>query len=278
MIPSVSDSHHSHVNQPATIPGYTDNLSGKLLEIEQIRRVLQPTEDKLLWEVLDAGRLKSHIKVRQNPFLQKLTTGGFCHTAFMKYLVNLLQVHAALEEAQQKLLEVEHLKHFVHVELFRSEAIKRDLQIWEFVAAKESVPWSPSKITLEYVDYIKKTALEDPEKIIGIMYTMYGTIMSGGQTNKKIVNVALEGIRTYMDDIPMGSGVTLYEIVKEKAYSAEEIEAFKMKWHESLCRIQVTRPTGTSIKDFHAKLIDEVTKTFETILEIIVKDVEQDHC
>jgi heme oxygenase len=271
-----TDELPSDIIHPQTSPTeYTENINAKAHEIENIRKALHLSQDKLLWEVLDKGRQASHIKVRQNHFLQQLTTGRFCQTAFMRYLVNLFHLHQALEEAQKTLMDIEYLRPFIHKELFRSVSIQRDLKIWEFVSAPEFVPWHPCKITLDYAEYIKETALKDPERIIAIMYTLYGTIMSGGQTNKKIVHQSLENIRTYIDDIPGGSGVTLYEI---GTLDNVEIAKFKIKWHESLCRVQAMRPALTSIEEFHLKLTQEVTKTFETILEIIKIDVEQGHC
>jgi heme oxygenase len=267
-----------NIHPQITPSEYSENIYGKAQEIQNIRKALHLSQEKVLWEVLDKGRQGSHIKVRKNHFLQQLTTGGFCHTAFMKYLVNLLHLHMALEDAQKIINNIEHLKPFVHDDLFRSQSIKRDLQIWEFVASQEFVPWQPSKITLEYANYIRETAINDPEKIIAIMYTLYGTIMSGGQTNKKIVHQALANIRTYMDEVPEGSGVALYEIGKDRIFNDEEIAKFKINWHESLCRVQSTLPFGTSVEDFHVKLTNEVTKTFETFLEIIKDDVENGHC
>jgi hypothetical protein len=268
-----------NLESPVAVLEYTENISAKAQEIENLRKALHNSTDKLLWEVLDKHRGLSHSKVRQNPFLQKLTLGGFCQTAFMRYLVNLLHIHTALEKAQELIINIEHLKPFIYPELFRSESIKRDLPIWESVSAAESIPWPVSKITHEFAEHITRTAKEDPERIIAIMYAFYGTIMSGGQTNKKVVQTSLDCFREWMDDIPAGSGVGLYEIVKDKkVLSDEEIAKFKMEWHQSLCLVQAALPAETSLDNFHTKLKEELTNTFDTFLKIIETNVQEGHC
>ena len=118
-------------------PSYnTENTSGKRHEIENIRKALHLSQEKTLWEVLDAGRHGPHVVARQNAFLQGLASGGVCQSQFMKYLVNLLPIHTALEEAQKELSEIDYIKGFIFPELYRSEALKQDLIIWEHVAAK----------------------------------------------------------------------------------------------------------------------------------------------
>jgi heme oxygenase (biliverdin-producing, ferredoxin) len=264
------------ITQEPPAHSYSVNPSSKALEIAAIRDALLLPNAKLLWEVLDKGRVDSHLMVRQNPFLQKLTKGGFCETEFMKYLVNLRPVHKALEEAQKKLLTIEYLSGFVMPELFRSEAIEQDLKIWEIVAAQEFVPWKPSDISLGFAKHISETAMSDPEKIIAIMYTLYGTIMSGGQKNKSVVEGVLKEIRELTGKALEGSGVSLYEIKNVK--TPKELEAFKRLWHEKLCQVEVKLPAGRNIEVFHTTLLEEVNLTFKTVLEIIEQGVEKGPC
>lgn len=237
---------------------YNEPVPNKQEELAFIRERLSLSQKTpVLWESLDKARLLSHAKARQNGFLQKLVTGGFCNTEFYKYLVNLLVVHEALEEAQTMLSDS--LKVFVHSQLFRSEGIKKDLIIWKTLASKE---YPPCEAALQFAKYIRETAIHDPEKIIAIMYTLYGTILSGGQTNKKVVETQLKQVKEYMDNIPEGSGVALYEL-------HEDIGLFKLKWHVTLCRVPIEN---------HEKLQNEVIKTFETVIHIIETAVEQGHC
>lgn len=243
-------------------------VTSKTLEVNCIRTVLQlPDERELLWKVLDEGRRESHKKVIANPFLHQLTTGGFCQTQFMKYLTNLLPIHQALEEVQNRLLEIDSLKVFVLPKLFRSAAIQQDLKIWEAVADRAG---TPSAKALQYAQSIRETSKLDPERIVAIMYTFYGTILSGGQINKRIVEAALKSFRDYLDGIPEGSGVALYEI------KTSDLSKFKHKWHVKLCQVETLLPPDRDIAQFHAKLTAEVTHAFESILTIIEQDVE--HC
>ena len=141
------------------------------------------------------------------------------------------------------------------------------------------MPWKPHRITLEFAEYIKDTAKNDPDKIIAIMYSLYGTIMSGGQTNKTVVQKVFTHMQDRFDNIPAGSGVALYEIKhQESILDAPGIASFKMKWHENLCKIETLLPPRKNIDEFRAKLTEEVGKTFRTIVKIIEENVEQGHC
>jgi hypothetical protein len=269
--------------EPLTTPeadgNYSQPPSFKMREIENIRLSMPMPHEKTLWEVLDEGRQGIHRVVIKNPFLKGLALGGFCQTAFMKYLVNLLPIHQALEEAQQELLKIDSLKDFVMPELFRSKAIEKDLIIWKFVSPREFTPWNPDEISLTYAAYIKEVSRNDPEKIIAIMYTLYGTVMSGGQTNKRIVKEKLELIKSYTDDVPEGSGVELYNICKNgNVLNSSELADFKREWHLHLCQILPLIPPEKKTEDFQLKLTAEVVNTFKTVLRIIEKNVSSNHC
>lgn len=222
-----------------------------------------------LWSELNSGRRVSHKKVISNPFLQKLVTGGFCQTEFAKYLANLLPIHTALEDAQQTLQKIDSLKVFVLPKLFRSEAIQQDLKIWGSLAA-ETV--TASENTQKYAEYIRTTANIDPERILAIMYTFYGTILSGGQMNKKVVESSINTFRGFMNDIPEGSGAALYEV------KTKNLAKFKNKWHEKLCQVETLLSPERNIEEFRQKLSHEVTFAFESFLHIIESDVENHHC
>lgn len=265
--------HHHHEDT------YVGNNTGKTAEVAQLHTTLRiAMEQKLLWEVLDEARRVPHALARKNMFLHGLATNGVCQTQFMKYLANLLPIHTALEEAQQS-FQQEYLKVFVHPELFRSAAIKKDLEIWEFVADKKFVPWQPGEKTLLLAQHIHDTAKSDPEKTIGIMYALYGTVMSGGQTNKRVVEKSLEGLRAGYDEFPEGSGVSLYEVYSDGAKLDDEgIARLKKGWHESLCKVETLMSEGQDTELFHGKLSHEVAHTLSMIIKIIEENVQESHC
>lgn len=259
---------------------HTHHSTGKLEEADRIRQALHLSSGvTLLWEALDRGRAGMHAKAIQNAFLQGLThdDGQFCQTAFMKYLVNLLTIHQALESAQEELAKIERLQGFVMCELFRSESIKNDLTIWQAVSDPKT--WNSCQEARDYAAYIRATAQTDPERIVAIMYTLYGTVMSGGQRNKGVVQKKLGFLRECMDGIPQGSGVAFYEICRNGAVlDGQGIASFKQEWHQRLCAIQAQEHNASSAEAFHCKLIAECSAVFEKILEIINKDVLGGHC
>lgn len=283
---------HGHAHPPhemrsieadnAPDPYHTAVVSQKALEIESIRQALMHGQDKPLWQVLDEARLSVHRKALNNPFLMDLFTGKFCQTAFMKYLVNLLPIHEALEEVQMLMFKHAHLKAFVMPVLFRSEGIKKDLTIWGDVKVCDSkfIPWMPCEIALKYADSIRELGKSDPESVVGIMYAFYGTIMSGGQTNKVKVEAKLALIRSYTDDVPVGSGVAFYELRAPELLDLAGVATFKQAWHVNLSKVQdLLQGEGrTGLEQFQSKIKAEVVRAIETLLRIVETNVEANHC
>lgn len=252
------------------IAGYAPPTT-KDAEDAEIRRTLRlPGDGKVIRRVLDEARTKVHHKLVANPFFLSLATGGFCQTSFTKYLKILHPIHIALEDAQMRVSQVAYLAGCVTEDLFRSEAIQQDLVIWEKIADDKIIEvWELPSAAVEFADYIRKTADEDPERIIAIMYCLYGTIMSGGQTNRKVVAAALESARECYEDIPEGSGVKLFEL-------QGDVAAYKKEWHINLCAIEQGYPKA--IRDLHEKLTTEVVSTLEKILSIVEDAFGHIHC
>ncbi len=222
-----------------------------------------------LWEDLNKARQKIHMKARKNSFLASLPEAGFCQTAYLKYMVNIKPLHQALEKEQQEtILKIPHLKNFVDKRLFRTEAIEEDEKIWIFLGEKKIVPHPKA---IEFANYIHQMGKDDPERIIAIMYCIYGSLMSGGQQNKIGVAKKLEVVKEYTDNVPEGSGVALFTI-------AEKIDVIKEEWHKKICEIETNLPKDRDIGVFRKKLTDEVPRIFEKFLEIIEVGVEADDC
>lgn len=203
---------------------YSQSPSHRAQEVEAIRMAMMNREEEVLWQVLDRARLALHGRVVKNQFLFGVFNGGFCQTAFMRYLINLQVIHTALEDAQKIILDgagrgmpaYMYLAGVVTPQLFRSRGIAEDLKPWIYIASKaveegkEFVVPKPYEGVVAYADYLKGLVDTNPELLVGHLYAWLGTFMSGGVTSKKNVSQKFEIFKE--DGMPPGSGVELFSI------------------------------------------------------------------
>jgi heme oxygenase len=123
-----------------------------------------------------------HKEAVRNKFLQSLLKGAFCPTQFTKYLMNLNVIHFFLEEAQKNIPQDHPSSSFVFKELWKSEALEKDISFWKVHAhgsSLESDCIAPS--TKAYVEHLTKLSQTYPELTIAHLWVFYGTLLSGGQ-------------------------------------------------------------------------------------------------
>lgn len=261
---------------------YSEDAKKRVEEAETLRKALQLGEKKSLWEVLDQGRSKFHPRGRMNEFLVSISAitpeaaaKTFCETKYYRYLINLLPIHDALEKVQRECMTAPHLKEFVIPELFRSPGILRDIEVWnEFRDTKLDFP-----VSLVLRDHILEVGRKDPELIVAVMYTLYGTIMSGGQTNRTKVENKVQFLRELYDKGGNGSGVGLFELLKDQRMLLnEEFATFHSEWRRKLSEVELKLPSGTNVDEFHRKLIEEMGVVFSLLLQTIETAVEGKKC
>ncbi len=258
---------------------YSQDAAAKAKEIESIRKGagLNP-EDRSLYELFDEWRMKFHPKARMNQFLQSISASTpelakrtICPTEYYRYLLNLDLIHESLEIVQKTLLASRHpLSVFVKTELFRSAKIKDDIGVWVHLRDEKK----PITVDYKLPTYILKAGRSDPELTIIMMYVIYGTVMSGGQTNKNKVALDVKRGKDCFDNIPKdSSGVGLFEIKQgDTVLDDAGIAQFKLDWHTRLSEAGKLIPIAS-----HQKLKDEMGKIFAMMLEMLEVHVQGCH-
>lgn len=302
---NISDSSKSGKEDPQnnyggdthqTLSLETQKISAHLIENEVNKKLIS------LYKTLRKGIAPTHEIARKNTFLNQLIEGGnaFCSKAYVHYLCNLYVIHEAIESAQNQLTELKGNNFFVFPLLFRSEKLLNDIKVWsifnttaplfasldiqssEFIMNIQSLSRPSTKKFVEHIETIRR---ENIVLIIGTLFSIYGTLMSGGQFVKKGIE---EGFRVRMDeadDILDKEEISLRKeflqnIEAERdpvSYAAtlfsfdEDIEAFKERWHKNLDEVGQNLEFGSiqERENFESKVIEEANFAVNTVLSSI---------
>jgi hypothetical protein len=229
-------------------------------------------EEEGLYAFLLESMREMHGVAMQNAFLNGLREGGhsFCAKAYVHYLCNLFVLHEAIEELQNKIIHEYGQDYFIFPELFRSQKLPRDIQMWSVFnpsVAKYFADKDPTKTDFverirglaedSVKDFIKELKAEPLLLAIGAFFALYGTAMSGGQDIRAgvkdgfVVRIKdlLEKDPEELKELPQSLqdivAVAKYDekIIYEKAEESVSffdfgkdfsIFEFKKKWHANL--------------------------------------------
>ena len=304
---------------------YKSGLPGRKQELEQQAASMQKRiEEHHLHSLLRENMKEIHKEAKQNTFLNDLINGNMvCSKAYVVYLCNLFWLHSALEVAQRQILTRYGEGFFVFPLLYRSERLLADIKLWSFVNSTapkfadqdlhsteflENVKHFVQPCTFECVAEMEALTREDPILIIGFLFALYGTILSGGQFVKDGVKKAFldrlhTAIAEYQEDEAKKSKVesaTIHVVDEEdtalkaeimqkviedekeiERYAAEsvsffsfdpdfEIPIFKQKWHCSLDQIPEQLHLDVEArKQFEKKMISGCEAGIRIVLNLI---------
>lgn len=151
-----------------------------------------------------AQRLKAatgdeHRRVETTGLMADLLRGRIERPAYVALLHNLHAIYAALEPALQRQAAPAGIGPVVLPELFRREAIERDLVDLE---GGNAAPVALQPATDAYVQRLREIEAQRPELLVAHAYVRYLGDLSGGQQLRRIVARALgladaEGTRFY---------------------------------------------------------------------------------
>jgi heme oxygenase len=141
----------------------------------------QSTPEKMGFreEVKQASQ-EVHNRIHKMPFFIALMQGRLEPIHYAQYLVDLRAIHNVLEAEQIKLMGSS-LQCLVFPDLFRKEALSKDLETW---GAKSLLP---SQRAQQYAEALQKEASENPRTLIGAMLCFYGAVLNGGVMLEKCV-------------------------------------------------------------------------------------------
>jgi heme oxygenase len=128
-----------------------------------------------------------HRQVERSGLMRRILAGDFGHADYVALLHDLAALYGALEAALARHASHPWLALVIDRALFRSEALRRDLQA---LAPAARVALSPA--TAAYVTRLRWIDQHDPGRLLAHAYVRYLGDLSGGQVVQRIVARALK--------------------------------------------------------------------------------------
>ncbi len=138
---------------------------------------------------LKAATAEEHRRVERSGVMVTLLRGRIERVAYLALLRNLHAIYAALEPALLRHAASAVVGPVVMPELFRTEALERDLQTLHHDADPPAGALRPA--TAAYVARLHELDAKRPELLVAHAYVRYLGDLSGGQQLRRIVGQAL---------------------------------------------------------------------------------------
>lgn len=190
---------------------------------------------------LREGTKDSHRLAERTPFIRQFFSGTLSMEAYREFLVQLFHIYTALEESAMLHREHDVLGKLYFPALFRSEALRHDLDFYFGGAQWQEMP--PQGATKTYVQRINALSNDWVEGLVAHHYTRYLGDLSGGQMLKRIV------AKTFNSD--SGNGLAFYEFPQISNHAQ-----FKDEYRILLDSLRVDEQTAR-------KLVHEANLAFE---------------
>lgn len=166
-----------------------------------------------------------HSVAEKTGFLKRLLEGKASTESYAEYLYNLYEVYKSIEINLEKNSQNQVVKEFVTPEVYRSEAILKDLK---FLLKDNFDTIKPLASTRSYVARINEIGETSPELLVAHAYTRYLADLFGGRTIygmiKNLYKIEEEGLNYYK-----------YEHLTDGA----EMKGFVMNYHNKLNNIEL---------------------------------------
>lgn len=184
-----------------------------------------------------------HTAAESTGFLKILMSGKATRELYAEYLLNMYEIYKAIEFNLEKHDKNRIVKDFTTKEVYRSEAIYKDLK---FLLGDKLEKMEILPSTKAYVERLNELSQWAPELLVAHAYTRYLADLFGGrmiyQTLKETYHIEDEGLNYYM-----------YEALNE----AEGMKDFIMEYHEKLNLLEL------EVKhNFDKKFINEVCNSY----------------
>ena len=182
-----------------------------------------------------------HAVAEKTGFLKRLLEGKASTESYAEYLYNLYEVYKAIEVNLEKCKDNKVVKDFVLPEIYRAEAILKDLK---FLLGENLNTIKPLASTRAYVARINEIGETAPELLVAHAYTRYLADLFGGRTIygmvKDLYKIDEEGLNYY-------KYVTLSD--------GPEMKGFVMNYHNKLNNIELN-------EEMKEKFINEVANSY----------------
>jgi heme oxygenase (biliverdin-producing, ferredoxin) len=133
---------------------------------------------------------QSHVRAEKTAFVQGFLRGTLCAENYVALLRDLYAVYEAMEEAQIELRQHPVVGPLVFPELFRTSALAADLRF--FLGPNWLDAQAASPAAKRYRQRIETVAEEQPNLLVGHLYTRYLGDLSGGRILARIAANSLQ--------------------------------------------------------------------------------------
>lgn len=182
-----------------------------------------------------------HAVAEKTGFLKRLLEGKASTESYAEYLYNLYEVYNAIEVNLEKCKDNKVVKDFVLPEIYRAEAILKDLK---FLLGENLNTMKPLASTRAYVARINEIGETTPELLVAHAYTRYLADLFGGRTIygmvKDLYKIDEEGLNYYK-----------YETLSD----GSEMKGFVMNYHNKLNNIELN-------EEMKERFINEVANSY----------------
>ncbi|MBS5969670.1 MAG: biliverdin-producing heme oxygenase [Clostridium perfringens] len=182
-----------------------------------------------------------HAVAEKTGFLKRLLEGKASTESYAEYLYNLYEVYKAIEVNLEKCKDNKVVKDFVLPEIYRAEAILKDLK---FLLGENLNTIKPLASTRAYVARINEIGETAPELLVAHAYTRYLADLFGGRTIygmvKDLYKIDEEGLNYYK-----------YYTLSD----GPEMKGFVMNYHNKLNNIELN-------EEMKERFINEVANSY----------------
>ena len=182
-----------------------------------------------------------HAVAENTGFLKRLMDGQASVEGYAEYLFNLYEIYKTIEFNLEKYSHNPVVKEFTTVDVYRSEAIYKDLKV---LLGEKMNSMQLLASTKAYIDKLNELGRSNPELLVAHAYTRYLADLFGGRTIYKtleqVYKVDYDALNYYH-----------YEALNED----EGRKEFIMEYYEKLGKIKL----NDILKE---KFIDEVSNSY----------------
>ncbi|MEG2738495.1 biliverdin-producing heme oxygenase [Clostridium sp.] len=125
-----------------------------------------------------------HDVAENTGFLKRLVDGNASVEGYSEYLFNLYEIYKTIEFNLEKYSDNPSVKEFATIDVYRSEAIYKDLKI---LLGEKMNSMKLLASTKAYVDKLNEVGRSNPELLVAHAYSRYLADLFGGRTIYKIL-------------------------------------------------------------------------------------------
>ena len=175
---------------------------------------------------------KSHSAAENTKFVGAFLRGVVSKESYKQLVANFYFIYSAMEEEMERLKDHPVVGKMYFEVLNRTNALERDLRYYYGPMWRSLI--KPTEQCQRYVNRISEVAEDDPELLVGHLYTRYMGDLSGGQILKGIAEKAMV--------LREGEGLHFYDFK-----DISDKKGFKTRYRNSLDSLPINQSEANAI-------------------------------